>query len=112
MDPVWKITELRQHLAVIDGKKSPNIVLKNARYLHSMLKQWVIGNIWIAGDRIVYAGEKMPPVIDGTEIVDCSDKTIVPGYIEPHVHPSQLYHPQSFAIFVGNLGLQLLYRII
>ncbi len=28
MDPVWKITKLRQQLAVIDGKKAPDIVLK------------------------------------------------------------------------------------
>ncbi|WP_409367018.1 adenine deaminase C-terminal domain-containing protein [Lysinibacillus sp. 38-6] len=104
MDPTWRISELRQHLAVIDGKKSPNIVLKNARYLHSMLKQWVVGNIWISGDRIVYAGDRMPPLMEGTEIVDCTNKTIVPGYIEPHVHPFQLYHPQSFADFCGQLG--------
>ena len=104
MNPVWKITELRQQLEVIDGKKAPDIVLKNARYLHSMLKQWIEGNIWILGDRIVYAGDKMPPFIDGTEVVDCAGKTIVPGYIEPHVHPFQLYHPQSFADFCGQLG--------
>lgn len=104
MDPVWKITKLRQQLAVIDGKKAPDIVLKNARYLHSMLKQWVVGNIWILGDRIVYAGDRMPPFIEGTEVVDCTNKTIVPGYIEPHVHPFQLYHPQSFADFCGQLG--------
>ncbi|KOS71453.1 adenine deaminase [Lysinibacillus contaminans] len=104
MNPVWKITELRQQLAVIDGKQAPDIVLKNARYLHSMLKQWIEGNIWILGDRIVYAGDKMPPLIEGTEVVDCTGKTIVPGYIEPHVHPSQLYHPQSFADFCGQFG--------
>lgn len=104
MNSVWKITELRQQLAVIDGKQAPNIVLKNARYLHSMLKQWVMGNIWILGDRIVYAGDKMPPLLEGTEVVDCTGKTIVPGYIEPHVHPFQLYHPQSFADYCGQLG--------
>ncbi|GLC90440.1 adenine deaminase C-terminal domain-containing protein [Lysinibacillus piscis] len=104
MEPIWKIAELRQQVAVIDGKQAPHIVLQNARYLHSMLKQWVVGNIWILGDRIVYAGERMPPALEGTEIVDCTNKTIVPGYIEPHVHPFQLYHPQSFADFCGQLG--------
>lgn len=104
MEPLWRITKIRQQLAVIDGKKAPDIVLQNARYLHSMLKQWIVGNIWILGDRIVYAGDRMPPLVEGTEIVDCTDKTIVPGYIEPHVHPFQLYHPQSFADFCGQLG--------
>ena len=104
MNPVWKITELRQQLGVIDGNQAPTIVLKNAQYLHSMLKQWVEGNIWILGDRIVYAGDEMPPLLEGTEVVDCTGKKVVPGYIEPHVHPFQLYHPQSFADFCGQLG--------
>lgn len=49
-------------------------------------------------------GDRMPPLLEGTEVVDCTGKTIVPGYIEPHVHPFQLYHPQSFADFCGQLG--------
>ena len=67
--------------------KSTRYCFKNARYLHSMLKQWIVGNIWILGDRIVYAGDRMPPLLEGTEVVDCTNKIIVPGYIEPHVHP-------------------------
>ena len=90
--------------AVIDGNQAPTIVLKNTQYLHSMLKRWVEGNIWILGDRIVYAGNEMPPLLEGTEVVDCTGKKVVPGYIEPHVHPFQLYHPQSFADFCGQLG--------
>lgn len=104
MNPVWKITELRQQVAVIDGNQAPTIILKNTQYLHSMLKRWVEGNIWISGDRIVYAGNEMPPLLEGTEVVDCTGKKVVPGYIEPHVHPFQLYHPQSFADFCGQLG--------
>ncbi|MEG0260227.1 MAG: adenine deaminase C-terminal domain-containing protein [Lysinibacillus sp.] len=104
VEPIWKINELRQQLAVIDGKKAPTIVLTNARYLNSMLKKWIVGNIWILNDRIVYTGLEMPVSVKGTEIVDCQGKTIVPGYIEPHVHPFQLYNPQSFADFCAQLG--------
>ncbi len=104
LEPNWKITELRKQVAVIDGKTAPTIVITNARYLHSMYKKWVEGNIWILGDRIVYAGPKMPVNIEGTEIVDASGKTIVPGYIEPHVHPFQLYNPQTLADYAAQLG--------
>ena len=38
------------------------------------------------------------------EIVDAASKKIVPGYIEPHVHPFQLYNPETFADYAGRLG--------
>lgn len=100
----WKIRNIRQQIAVIDGQSAPTIVLKNARYLHSMFKQWMTGNIWISNNRIVYVGEEMPANVKGTEIVDLSGKTVVPGYIEPHVHPFQLYNPHSFAEFAAQSG--------
>ena len=100
----WKIKNIRDQIAVIDGKLSPNIVLKNARYLHSMFKKWMTGNIWVFGDRIVYVGEEMPQNLEGAEVIDVAGKTIVPGYIEPHVHPYQLYNPHSFAQFAAQTG--------
>ncbi|MER1986802.1 MAG: adenine deaminase C-terminal domain-containing protein [Solibacillus sp.] len=100
----WKIKNIREQIAVIDGKTSPTMVLKNARYLHSMFKTWREGNIWILGDRIVYVGTEMPANLEGTEVVDVAGKTIVPGYIEPHVHPFQLYNPHSFADFAAQSG--------
>ncbi|MGG0655114.1 adenine deaminase C-terminal domain-containing protein [Rummeliibacillus pycnus] len=104
LEPAWKIGEIRQQVAVIDGKVAPSIVITNARFLHSMYKRWMQGNIWILGDRIVYAGPKMPVNTKGTEIVDAKGQTIVPGYIEPHVHPYQLYNPQTLADYSAQLG--------
>lgn len=103
-EPLWKISQIRQQIAIIDGKEAPNLVIKNARYLHGIYKQWIQGNIWINKDRIIYAGSKMPPNTATTEIVDAEGQTIVPGYIEPHVHPFQLYNPQSFADYAAQRG--------
>ncbi|MGE7838768.1 adenine deaminase C-terminal domain-containing protein [Viridibacillus arvi] len=103
-EPLWKISQIRQQIAIIDGKEAPNLVIKNARYLHGVYKQWIQGNIWIDKDRIIYAGSKMPPNTATTEIVDAEGQTIVPGYIEPHVHPFQLYNPQSFADYAAQRG--------
>lgn len=104
LEPAWKIGEIRQQVAVIDGKVAPSIVITNARYLHSMYKRWMQGNIWILGERIIYAGPKMPVNQKGTDIVDAKGQTIVPGYIEPHVHPFQLYNPQTLADYSAQLG--------
>ncbi|MGG3807674.1 adenine deaminase C-terminal domain-containing protein [Geobacillus thermodenitrificans] len=101
----WKSSELREQAAVIDGKRSPTKVLVNATYLHSYFREWVKGNIWIHGDRIVYAGERLPDRIDEScEIIDCRGYVLVPGYIEPHVHPFQLYNPHSFARYAATYG--------
>lgn len=100
----WKINNIRKQVSIIDGHAAPNLVLQNVKYLHSMMKQWVTGNIWVADDRIVYVGKEMPSNLEGTEVVDLTGKTVVPGYIEPHVHPFQLYNPYSFAEFSAQSG--------
>lgn len=100
----WKLSNIREQVSIIDGHAAPNLVLKNAKYLHSMVKSWATGNIWISNDRIVYVGKELPANVEGTEIVDLAGKVVVPGYIEPHVHPFQLYNPHSFAEFSAQTG--------
>ena len=103
-NPLWKNNELRNQLKIITQDESPDLVLTNAYYLHGIYKKWMTGNIWIHDDRIVYAGQEMPLIGEATEIADMTGKFIVPGYIEPHVHPFQLYNPQSFADYSAQLG--------
>ncbi|WP_027410398.1 adenine deaminase C-terminal domain-containing protein [Anoxybacteroides tepidamans] len=100
----WKSEQLREQMSTIDGKRSPMKLLKNATYLHSYLRQWVKGNIWIHHDRIVYAGERLPSNLEQCEVVDCSNYYLVPGYIEPHAHPFQLYNPQTLAEYAAKFG--------
>lgn len=100
----WTNRQLRDHVDVLDGKKSPQILLKNATYLNQALRKWVQANIWIYDDRIVYVGDEFPDNLDLCEIVDCHGLLLVPGYIEPHAHPYQLYNPQTLARFASNRG--------
>ncbi|MDG5473598.1 adenine deaminase C-terminal domain-containing protein [Jeotgalibacillus sp. ET6] len=100
----WKIEHLREHTAVLDGSLAPTKLLINATYLNSSLKMWKKGHIWIYCNRIVYVGDKLPENTKNTEITDLTDKWVVPGYIEPHVHPFQLYNPQSFAEYASQSG--------
>lgn len=101
----WKNRQLREHVSVIDGKKSPTILLKNALYLNQAFRQWMRGNIWIDNDRIVYVGDALPSLISDTcEVIDCTNEILVPGYIEPHAHPFQLYNPHSFAAYASQTG--------
>ncbi|WP_210367253.1 adenine deaminase C-terminal domain-containing protein [Bacillus sp. REN3] len=100
----WKNKQLRDHAAVLDGTLSPTILLKNATYLNQIFRKWLTANIWIYKDRIVYVGENLPENTEHCETVDCSGMKLVPGYIEPHAHPFQLYNPHSFAAYASQTG--------
>ena len=100
----WKNRHLRMHVSVLDGKTSPTILLKNALYLNQTFRQWMRANIWIYEDRIVYVGENLPPNIETCEIIDCTNEILVPGYIEPHAHPFQLYNPLTLAAYASQFG--------
>ncbi|MGZ4164567.1 MAG: adenine deaminase C-terminal domain-containing protein [Tumebacillaceae bacterium] len=53
-------------------------------------------NVWVKGNRIAYVG---PRVYEGVnaQVIDATGKVLVPGYIEPHAHPFQLYNPIRYA---------------
>ncbi|WP_017754516.1 adenine deaminase C-terminal domain-containing protein [Calidifontibacillus oryziterrae] len=100
----WRTKQIREQIAVINGKSSPSIVLKNATYLNQALHKWMTANIWIYEDRIIYVGKDLPKNTHETEIVDCQDLFVVPGYIEPHAHPFQLYNPHTFSQYASQGG--------
>ncbi|WP_341519533.1 adenine deaminase C-terminal domain-containing protein [Bacillus paramobilis] len=100
----WSNKQLREHVEVIDGKRSPRILLKNATYLNSYMREWVQANIWVYDDRIVYVGEKLPVQLHECEVIDCDGKYVVPSYIEPHAHPYQLYNPETLANYAMQFG--------
>ncbi|WML42186.1 adenine deaminase C-terminal domain-containing protein [Neobacillus sp. OS1-2] len=100
----WKNKHLRMHVSVLDGKTSPSILLKNALYLNQTFRKWMRANIWIYEDRIVYVGENLPPNMETCEIIDCTNEILVPGYIEPHAHPFQLYNPLTLAAYASQFG--------
>lgn len=100
----WKNKHLRMHVSVLDGKTSPTILLKNALYLNQTFRQWMRANIWIYEDRIVYVGENLPQQTENCEIIDCTNEILVPGYIEPHAHPYQLYNPHTLAAYASQFG--------
>ncbi|MHC0039454.1 adenine deaminase C-terminal domain-containing protein [Pseudoneobacillus sp. C159] len=100
----WKNRQIREHIAVLDGRLAPTILLKNSNYLNQVLRTWIHANIWIYEDRIVYVGEKLPDNLKGCEVIDCTKEYLVPGYIEPHAHPFQIYNPQTLATYASQFG--------
>lgn len=101
---LWRNRQLREHIAVLNGTLKPTIILKNGTYLNVFTKQWLQANIWIYQDRIVYVGNELPANLSDVEVVDCQGQYLVPGYIEPHAHPFQLYNPTELAYHAAKTG--------
>ncbi|WP_237980096.1 adenine deaminase C-terminal domain-containing protein [Bacillus thuringiensis] len=100
----WSNKQLREHVEIIDGTRSPHKLLKNVTYLNSYIREWMQANIWIYDDRIIYVGEKLPEQLHECEIIDCDGNYVVPSYIEPHAHPYQLYNPEMLANHAMQFG--------
>lgn len=100
----WKNKLLRKHVSVLNGEIAPSIILQNAKYLNQILRKWICANIWIYQDRIIYVGQEMPGNVRGSEIIDCDGQYLVPGYIEPHSHPFQIYNPLTLAQYTSQFG--------
>lgn len=100
----WKNKHLREHIEVLDGSRAPHILLTNATYINQSIRKWMVSNIWIYDDRIVYVGKNIPENLSDCEIVDCTGLVLVPGYIEPHSHPFQLYNPLSLSNYASSFG--------
>ncbi|WEG12388.1 adenine deaminase C-terminal domain-containing protein [Pullulanibacillus sp. KACC 23026] len=89
---------------MVRGKALPSLVLQNGMILNAFSKTWEKGNVWILGDRIVYVGEDVPASNDGVALMDCEGLYLVPGYVEPHAHPFQLYNPVTLASYAAIRG--------
>lgn len=96
--------ELRELIAVMDEKVKPTCILKNGIYLNTFTKQWIKANIWIYKERIIYVGDKFPEDQSYVDVVDCEGRYLVPGYIEPHANPYQLYNPETLAKQAATFG--------
>src|SRR5699024_8036393 len=73
-------------------------------YLNIFTKKWIEANIWIYQDRIIYVGDKLPKNLEGVDVKDCLGQYLVPGYIETHAHPHQLYNPEELSFHAGKYG--------
>lgn len=84
----------KQHMIrVAMGRERADLVLKNATYVNVFSDELCRGDIAVAEGRIVGIG-----AYRGVAEVDVSDKIVVPGFIDAHIHlESALVSPASFA---------------
>ena len=74
--------ELKTRIGQALGETKADLVIKNTRFLNVVTGETAAGDIALCGDRIVGTYESY----DGTEEIDGSGLTVVPGFIATHVH--------------------------
>ncbi|AUJ24132.1 adenine deaminase C-terminal domain-containing protein [Virgibacillus dokdonensis] len=86
-------------------REAPSIFFKHVNILNVYTGVIEKTNIFISGKRIAYVGDNNPICLDSTEIVELNNNEIlVPGYIEPHAHPNQMYNPFTHGNFLTSKG--------
>ena len=84
---------LEKYINAATRRVKSDLVLKNATYVDVFSGCLKKGDIAVAGDRIVGTGE-----YEGEKEIDCKNLTVVPGYIDGHVHiESSQLSPEEFA---------------
>jgi adenine deaminase len=91
----------RAHLiAVARGDAEPDLVVAGARVFSAFTRDWLDGDVAIAGGRIAGVGR-----YDGGERIDGAGRFLVPGFIDAHVHlESSKLLPAEFARAVVARG--------
>lgn len=68
-----------------------DILLKNANIIHVVSSTIAKGDILVADGHIKAISENI--IIDNIDLVDCTDKWIIPGLIDMHVHIKDSFAP-------------------
>jgi adenine deaminase len=80
------------------------VFLEGGRVLNVYSGEILESNVAVKGERIWYVGPHSDSVGKKTLRLDVSNKVLVPGYVEPHCHPWNIYNPVSLGEEFCRLG--------
>ncbi len=92
--------DLARRLAVARGDEPADVVVRGGRVLSVFTREWLDVDVAVADGWVAGLGE-----YEGREVVDASDRYVVPGFIDAHMHlESTKLLPDEFARLVLPLG--------
>src|SRR2546426_787775 len=95
----------RRLTAVARGQAPADLYLRGGTLLNVYTGELYPANVAIVGERIAYVGLRDTMVGPRTLVLDVvADRILVPGYIDPHVHPAHLITPSALARHLLPLG--------
>ena len=99
-----RVTERRRLTAVARGAAPADLYVRGGTLLNVYTGELYPANVAVRGERIAYVGDRTDMVRATTTVVDASGRVLVPGYIDPHVHPAHIITPSALARHVLALG--------
>jgi adenine deaminase len=98
------IAERRRLTDVARGAAPADLYVRGASLLNVYTGEIYPAAVAVKGERIAYVGPRDDMVGPRTRVVDAKTQVLVPGYIDPHVHPATLTTPAALARFILPLG--------
>ncbi|NPV92889.1 MAG: adenine deaminase [Firmicutes bacterium] len=103
----WNREIMNQLIRVSRGIEEADLFFTGGEVLNVYSGEVARANLAVKGERIAYLGGSEKMVGERTRVIDTSGRLLVPGYIEPHAHPVQLYNPLTHADQVLTRGTTL-----
>lgn len=94
----------RRLTAVARGVARADVYVRGGTLLNVYTGELYRANVAVLGERIAYVGPRADMVGAGTSVLDAAGRVLVPGYIDPHVHPAHIITPSALARHVLRLG--------
>jgi adenine deaminase len=104
MGPTLSLAARQRLGAVARGERAADLYLRGASVLNVFTGEVLRVNVAVSGERVAYVGARDDMVGPRTRILDLGGRVLVPGYMDPHVHPANLVTPSAFARHVLPLG--------
>jgi adenine deaminase len=98
------LAQRRRLTAVARGEAFADLYVRGGTLLNVYTGEIHPANVAIAGERIAYVGPRDDMVGPRTATVEAAGRILVPGYIDPHVHPAHIVTPASLAHHLLPLG--------
>ena len=98
------LRQRRRLTAVARGEAAADLYVHGGTLLNVYTGEIYPAHVAVAGERIAYVGPRADMVGPRTTTLDAAGRILVPGYIDPHVHPAHMVTPSSLARHLLPLG--------
>ncbi|HZF05511.1 MAG TPA: amidohydrolase family protein, partial [Patescibacteria group bacterium] len=103
------VAERRRLTAVARGAAPADLYVRGGTLLNVYTGELYPANVAVHGERIAYVGARDDMVGARTTVLDAGGRVLVPGYVDPHVHPAHVITPSALARHVLALGTTTLF---
>jgi len=104
-----RLAERRRLTAVARGAAPADLYIRGGTLLNVYTGELYPANVAVRGERIAYVGTRADMVDASTTVLDAVGRVLVPGYVDPHVHPAHVITPAALARHVLALGTTTLF---